>query len=139
MKDYSFANTLVLVNGIEISGYDEGDDVINITRLGDSASHLIGADGGMVVSLSSDRSGEIRFRLNQTSSSNIILSGLINAQENGAFVPVFIQFMDTKGLDLASGTQGYMRRQPDMTRGVNSNSQEWTFVVENLTMVLGGQ
>lgn len=138
MKEYSFANTIVLVNGVEMSGFDEGDDVINIARLTDSASHVVGADGKMTVSLSSDRSGEISFRLNQSSNSNAILSGLINAQENGAFVPVFIQFADTKGIDLASGTQGYMKRQSDMTRGGNSNSQEWIIVVENLTMVVGG-
>lgn len=121
-----------------MSGFDEGDDVINVARLGDSASHVIGADGKMLVSLSADRSGEIGFRLLQSSSSNIIMSGLINGQENGVFVPVFIQFVDTGGNDIASGTQGYMKRQSDMARGVNSGNQEWIVVVENLIMVIGG-
>ena len=71
MKEYSFANTIVLVNGVEMSGFDEGDDVINIARLTDSASHVVGADGKMTVSLSSDRSGEISFRLNASADTSV--------------------------------------------------------------------
>ena len=115
MKDYSFLNTVLIVNGVEITGFDEGDDVIQLARLGDSASHTIGADGEMTVSLSADRSGEVIFRVMQTSDSNSYLSGLITAQENGAFVPVFVQFKDTSNNDLGSGTQGYIPRPAIVT------------------------
>lgn len=138
MKDYSFLNTLLLINGVEISGFDEGDDVISLTRLNDSAAHKIGTDGEMTISISADRSGNIVFRLMQSSDSNTYLSGLITAQENGAFIPIFIQFKDTKGLDLGSGTQGYITKPADMVRGTNANSQEWTIVVERLDLLHGG-
>lgn len=139
MKEYSFLDTLLLVNGVEISGFDEGDDVISLTRLNDSASHKIGTDGEMTVSISADRSGQVSFRLQQTSDSNLYLSGLINAQENGAFVPIFIQFKDTRGGDLGSGTQGYIRKPADMIRGNKANSGQWDIIVERLDMLhLGG-
>lgn len=138
MKDYSFLNTLLLVNGVEISGYDEGDDVIALARINDSAAHKIGTDGEMTVSISADRSGTMTFRLLQSSDSNLYLSGLITAQENGLFVPIFAQFLDTKGLDLGSGTQGYITKPADMTRGENANSQEWVVVVERLDLLHGG-
>lgn len=138
MKDYSFLNTLLLVNGVEMQGYDEGDDVITLERLSDSAAHKIGTDGEMTVSISADRSGSVRFRLMQTSTSNALLSGLISSQENGAFVPVFVQFKDTKGLDLGSGTQGYIPRPAAMVRGTNANAQEWEIVVERLDMLHAG-
>ena len=134
MKDYSFLNVVLLVNGVEIDGYDEGDDVIQLARLGDSASHTIGADGEMSVSISADRSGTMTFRLMQTSTSNGYLSGLIAAQENGAFVPIFAQFKDTKGGDLGSGTQGYINKPADMTRGTTAGNQEWVITVERLDM-----
>ena len=70
MKVYSFQNTVMLVNGVEITGWDEGDDVIQIERLSDSASHKIGAAGDMMVSISADKSGSFKFKLQQTSSSN---------------------------------------------------------------------
>ena len=139
MKDYSFLNTLLIVNGIEISGFDEGDDVIALERINDSAAHKIGADGEMSVSISADRSGTVTFRLMQTADSNSYLSGLVTAQENGVFVPIFVQFKDTVGGDLGSGTQGYITKPAGMNRGVGVNSQEWVIVVERLDLLhLGG-
>jgi hypothetical protein len=138
MKEYSFLDNLLLINGVEISNFDEGDDVIQLDRLNDSASHTISVDGVMTVSLSADRSGTIMFRLNQTSDSNKYLSGLVNAQENGAFVPIFAQFKNTRGGDLGSGTQGYIQKPAGMSRGKNANSQEWTIVVERLDLIHGG-
>ena len=138
MKTYSFLNTIVLVNGVEITGWAEGDDVIKVNRLNDSSSHVIGADGEMAVSLSADRSGEFVMSLQQTAESNAYLSGLINAAENGLFVPVYCQFKDTEGNDLASGTQGYLPKPADMARGTGINGQEWRVVVERLDMLLGG-
>lgn len=138
MKEYSFLDTLLLVNGVEINGFDEGDDVISLDRLNDSAAHKIGTDGEMTVSISADRSGTCTFRLMQSSDSNTYLSGLITAQENGAFVPIFLQFKDTRGLDIGSGTQGYINRPATMTRGTNANSQEWIITVERLDMLHGG-
>ena len=138
MKEYSFLDTLLLVNGVEINGFDEGDDVISLDRLNDSATHKIGTDGEMTVSISADRSGTCTFRLMQSSDSNTYLSGLITAQENGAFIPIFLQFKDTRGLDIGSGTQGYINRPATMTRGTNANSQEWIITVERLDMLHGG-
>lgn len=139
MKQYSFLNTILLINGIEIQGFDEGDDTINLARLNDSSSHKIGTDGEMTLAISADRSGTATFRLMQSSDSNAYMSALVNAQENGAFIPIFMQFKDTVNSDLASGTQGYITKPADMVRGENPNSQEWVVVVERLDMLhLGG-
>lgn len=139
MKQYSFLNTLLLVNGVEITGFDEGDDVIQLSRINDSAAHSIGTDGEMTISISADRSGTVMFRIMQTSDSNSYLSALINAQENGAYVPIFVQFKDTKGGDLGSGTQGYITKPAGITRGTNAQAQEWVIVVERLDLLhLGG-
>ena len=135
MKQYSFLDTILLVNGVEITGFDEGDDVIALARLGDSASHVVGTDGEMSLSISADRSGTVVFRLSQTSDSNTALSALINSQENGAFVPIFVQFKDIRGKDLGSGTQGYINKPADMTRGTNVAPQEWTITVERLDLL----
>lgn len=138
MKAYSFANTIVLVNGVELTGWAEGDDVIQLARLNDSAMHVIGADGVMTMALSADRSGSCTFSLMQSSESNAYLSTLMNTQENGAFVPLFVQFKDTGGSDLGSGTQGYLTKPADMTRGTNVNAQEWVIVCERLDLLHGG-
>jgi hypothetical protein len=139
MKEYGFLDTLLLVNGVEISGFDEGDDVINLERMNDSASSKVGTDGEMTVSMSADRRGTVTFRLMQTSDLNSYLSGLISAQENGAFIPVFVQFKDVRGNDLGSGTQGFINKPASMVRGTNANAQEWVITVERLDLLhLGG-
>ena len=138
MKVYSFLNTIVLVNGIEITGWGEGDDVIQVNRLEDSISHVMGAGGEMSVSISADRSGQFVLTLQQGSESNAFLSAIIAASEALNFVPVSVQFKDTSGNDLSVGSKGYITRPADLTRGTAINSQEWTIVVENLQQVLGG-
>lgn len=139
MKEYSFLDTILLVNGVEVSGFDEGDDTISLERLNDSATQKVGTDGEMTVSISADRSGSVTFRLMQTSDSNSYMSALINAQENGAFVPIFVQFKDTRGNDLGSGTQGFITRPASMVRGTNASNQEWVIIVERLDLLhLGG-
>ena len=139
MRTYSFANTIVLVNGVEITGFAEGDDVIDIKRLNDSASHKIGADGNMMTSLSADKSGSIAIKLNQTSSSNKFLSKLHTAQEamGSRCRPVQVMFQDTYRNDLASGSLGYIKTHADTVRGAQGQKTEWTFIVEKLDQVLG--
>jgi hypothetical protein len=139
MRPYSFQNTVMLVNGVEITGWADGDDVISISRRTDSASDKVGADGRMMVSISADRSGEITFKLQMTSSSNRYLSSLIALQEAGAakFVPVTVMFQDTFRQDLATGTIGYLKKPADLTRGSQAGNTEWTCVVERLDMLLG--
>lgn len=136
---YSFANSVVLVNGQEITGWADGDDVIKATRRVDSASDKMGAGGSMMVSLSTDKSGEFEFNLQIGSPSNAYLNDLVNRQEAGAdtFVPVAVLVQDTYRQDRASGTTGYMKKQPDYTRGAVAGNQVWVFVVESLDMVFG--
>ena len=131
MRAYSFQNTVVLVNGVELTGWADGDDAISIKRRADSASDKIGADGSMMVSISADKSGEFTFKLQQTSSSNKYLSALIALQEGGAatFVPVNVLFQDTYRKDI--------KRPSDLQRGTAAGNQEWTVVVERMDMLLG--
>lgn len=139
MKVYSFQNTVMLINGVEITGWSDGDDVIKIARRTDSASDKVGAGGSMMVSISSDKSGEFTFKLQQTSKSNKYLAGLLALQEGGAktFVPVTCLFQDTYRQDLATGTVGYIKKAADMQRGTQATDQEWVVVVERLDMLLG--
>jgi len=138
MDIYSFADVSFFVQGNEITGYDDGDDVITLDRLNDSASHIMGLGGKMTVSLSDDRSGSAVFRLMATSNDNIIMTQLISSQENGLFIPIFAQMKDNRNKDLGSGTQGYILKPAPMTRGRNVQAQEWTIVLERLDLLHKG-
>jgi hypothetical protein len=139
MRRFSFTDTIVLVNGVELTGWDEGDDVIAIARNTDSISHKIGADGTMMASISAYKSGTATFKLQQTSPANRYLSQLMDAQEasGSQFVPINFRFQDTYRQDMAAGTTGYLKRPSDMTRGAQAGTQEWAVVVERLDMLYG--
>lgn len=139
MKTYSFLNVVALVNGLEIQGWADGDDVIKVSRRVDSASDKVGAAGEMMVSISADKSGEISFSLQQTSASNKYLMGLCSLQENGAatFIPVNLLIQDTYRNDLATGTVGYIKKPADFNRGDKAANQEWVIVTERLDMLFG--
>ena len=139
MKRYSFADTITIVNGVEITGWADGDDVIDIERRNDSITDRVGAGGEMMVSVGTDKSGSIKFKLLQTSPSNTYLISLMALQEaaGALFVPVFVKFQDTYRQDLAIGTQGYLKKPAKMTRGAQGNTQEWEVVVERLDLAFG--
>ena len=138
MKSYSFNNVSMLVNGVEMTGWPEGDDAIVCERLNDSAEHVVGVDGSMTVSLSTDRSGTITFNLMQNSDSNLELSSLVTAQENGAFIPIFVQIKNTEGTELISGTQGYLQRPANLQFGKNLQPVQWVIVTERLDIFNAG-
>lgn len=140
MRTYAFSNTIMIIDGVEVTGWSDGDDVIKIARLTDSASHKVGAGGEMMVSLSADRSGTFTCKLQQTSPTNKYLMDKLNLQESGIgslFTPVSVRFQDTFRNDMAAGAQGYIQKKPDTVRGINGNDYEWTVVVERLNEVLG--
>lgn len=139
MRRYSFTDTVMLVNGVEITGWAEGDDVIKVARRTDSATDKVGAAGEMMVSVSADKSGTVAFKLQQTSPSNRYLNSLLQLAENSSktFIPVNVLFQDTYRQDIATGTVGYIQKPADMTRGQNGNNTEWTLVVERLDFLLG--
>lgn len=140
MRLYSFKETTLILDGIEITGFDESDDSIVMRRLEDSMGHSIGNKGEMAVWVRASRAGEIVFKTMQTSSDNARLSATMAAAENGLFVPIAVMFKDNLGGDLITGNRGYLRRPADQTRGTVTSSNTWSIVVERLDMLLqGGQ
>lgn len=144
MRRYSFQNTTLIISREDseqhlITGWSNGDDVIRIKRRAPSMVDSIGACGEMMVSCCADHSGEITFRLQQTSPSNTFLMSMLCKQESvSAFAPLSITFSDTYRGDAASGTQScYIKKMPEIIRGAQANHVEWTIVVEDLHVLLG--
>lgn len=139
MKAYSFLNGHLIVNGYEITGYADGDDVIKLSRRTDGAMDKVGADGKMAVAISADKSGEIVIKLMQTGSGNKYLNTLMNLQAGGptSFVPIAVLYQDTYRQDRGVGAFGYLKKLPDIQRGAEINTQEWTIIVERLDLLLG--
>ncbi len=79
---YSQANHSVLVDGLALEDFAEGDDVIAFEIIGDAATVTRGLDGNKP-SAGSRRPGNLTVRLKPTSSSIERLEELVRQQENG--------------------------------------------------------
>lgn len=133
MLEYNFAQTNLIINGVHITGFGEGDEVIQIRRRNNQSEDMMSADGEMIVFDTYDLSGEVRFTLNPMSGANGFMHSLITLSNVvGVRTPILIQFTDLNGLDIISATTGYIPKPADIRRGLNSGSQTWNVIVERL-------
>lgn len=139
MQQYSFLNILVLINGIPLTGWSEGDDVIEVQRREDAFMDQVGADGRMIGYQNANRSGSLTFRLQQQSEGNLLMSNFFGIQEGqlGQYVPINVTMKNIASGEMAQGTFGYVTKPAEMRRGTGVNSQEWTVVVEQLDQLFG--
>ena len=140
MRVYAFRDVTVVVDAEhEITGYASGDDVISGDRNVDSAQAIIGADGSMAISLSSDKSGKVVFKLLQTSSSNRYLLNRLRELEIGSatFRPLNLTVTDVHRQDVMVGIAGFVVKPPAFKRGEKANEHEWTIYFQQLHLDLG--
>jgi hypothetical protein len=133
MQTYSFKNGTLDVNGRAVRDWADGDDTIQARRLKDSVSHVVGNDGSMAIGISSDLSGEIIFRVKQTSPTAGWLYSLVNAAQLGRVANIAsVNFRDSRRKDVFVGAFGYISKPADFVRGDGVNMLEWRIVVEKL-------
>jgi hypothetical protein len=140
MRVYGFGNIAAVLDlAHEVTGYGSGDDVITAARAENGASHIIGADGAMAVAISANKSGFVKFKLLQTSSTNRYLLQRYALQEASAasFVPVTLRVTDVHRKDVIVGIGGYLVKLPEIRRGENPTEQEWEIVFQQLWFDLG--
>ena len=68
-------------------------------------------------------------------SGNKYMSGLVNAQENGAFIPIFCQLKNPIVGDVIAGTRGYINRPANSQFGNAASNREWSVFVERLDIL----
>jgi hypothetical protein len=140
MQQYSFLNYVTTINGVPVTGWAEGDDVIQVSRREDAFADNVGADGKMIMYQTANRSGEITFKLQQQGEGNILLNALYAQQEalRGQNAPVTITLTNIADpLDSVLGANCYVTKPADITRGTGVNSQEWTLIAETLVLSYG--
>lgn len=133
MNKYAFGDLIPLFNGVPLTGFAEGDDVISVKKRVDTFSDKVGADGQMTVVKSSDKSGEIIMKFMQGSAGSAALDGFYAKQNvRGAFLPGAFVLYNPTTLEEVIAAACYIKKTADMTRGAGLNSEEWAIVCEDL-------
>lgn len=124
-SSYSVLNVTATCDGVPVSGYWEGDDVLTITPHADDGTLMVGADGSGLFSQSADRGADITLRLQHVSPTHSLLLARRKLQRAGRFFGMPFTFLDT-----ASGAGGvcataFIMRAPTSSIGTNAVAQEW--------------
>ncbi|WMM91807.1 hypothetical protein [Escherichia phage Ecp_YSF] len=144
MKQYSFYNTDLLIDGARVDGFQAGQSVITARYNVPQHVPVMDAYGKLAVATTADQSGVITFPLLQTADWNEILyqraqltraTGL--SGNKSLWEPLQIQLVDKMGDVLVNGVNGAILQQPAIVRGVTFTSNMWAIFVERLTIVTG--
>nr|BFD33729.1 hypothetical protein GTC16762_33480 [Pigmentibacter ruber] len=138
MTLYNPESTIVNIGGVEVTGFADGS-FIKVKRTKDLYTLKSGAHGDSIFVKNPDRTGTISVTIISTFKTNDKLSALLLADEiapNGTKeIPIIVK--DTNGLTLCTGL-GRLKGWPELERSVEEKPIEWTFLVRNLRMFLGG-
>ncbi len=135
-KTFSFSNVNVIFGILELQGYGDGDDVVNIEFEDNQFNDLAGAKGDVVRSQSNDNRCTVTVKLLQTSISNKELTAIYNTDRDaGAGVfPMTIEDKETG--EVFTINNAWIQKYPNVVRGQNVNIMEWMFRGDFLTPVM---
>jgi len=138
--NYSFDNVQLVVAGLWITGFAEGDDAIMIEPNVDVNSNVFGAGGDATNIESTNRGGVMTVKLLQTSPSNAVFSGLLAKQRagGGADFPVALTDLSNPG-ELVASAHCTLQRWPSIAYGEGHNSRDWGILMPFIDLALPGQ
>ncbi|QFG06685.1 virion structural protein [Proteus phage Myduc] len=144
MKQYSFYNTDLLIDGSRVDGFTASNAVITAQRNVPQHVPVMDAYGKLAVATTADQSGTISFPLLQTADWNERLyekaqitqaTGL--SGNKSLWVPMQLSIVDKMGDTLVTGVNGVILKQPAIARGVGFTSNIWVIYVEKLIITSG--
>lgn len=145
LKNYAFANVNASIVGPNAafsmgfgSGLDDGGISVEFAepRVGMKA----GADGQAMVSFYSQTLGKIIIRVQKTAPVNALLSAMFAADsaDPTQVGQNTILVSDLALVDLCAGKQCAIEKHPNIVYGKEGPMNEWTFLVGQLRVLLGG-
>ena len=144
MKQYSFYNVDLLVDGILMEGFSDSAAIITASRDAPQHGKVMDARGKMVAITSADKSGTVTFDLLQVSDSNQWLQvRAMQTHDAGTsggtdvFLPVQLMMNDKMGRAVVTGVNGIITMQPGIVRGTGVATDTWVMQFEQLWILRG--
>lgn len=137
IKTYDPALVVLSVIGNTITGFAEGT-MIEIDRNADSFTLNVGSGGSAARVASADKSGTIKFTLQQTAAANDILSAALAKDELTKLGTGPTLVKDASGRTTAGGKDSFILRPAPVTLSNGIEGRQWTIVVPKLELFVGG-
>lgn len=133
-----FDQLTVAIGTALIDGFGP-DEAVRLERLADTFLMVVGADGKVSRTKTSNDSARLTLTLLQGSASNDVLDKIYTADKtipNGAPVPLFIR--DRGGRSVFFAAQVWIVKGPDVSFGTNTTMREWIIDIAKLESNYGG-
>lgn len=144
MKQYSFYNTDLFIDGNRVDGFTAGQSIISVSRNVPQHLPVMDAYGKLAVATTADLSGGLTFPLLQTADWNEILYARAQLSQatglsgnKSLWVPIQAQLVDKMGDVLVNCVNGAILKQPSIVRGVGFTSNMWAIYFERVQISAG--
>lgn len=137
VRSYDPKQVVVTFGPTVLTGYAEGT-FIKIARNGNAFEKSRGADGGVDRVNKNALDYTVTLTLKQTSPINVILSGLLLADQisNSGTLPFVVK--DLGGATLFTAAQAWIAKDPDQEFSDSLTMREWTFETGVAANLIGG-
>lgn len=122
---YSFANIMFTIDGRQVVGLWEGDDAVTTERQTDLGTPLTGVDGSAVVSITTDQSILLTFKLMPNSAMNQYLAQLVKRMRMGSQALIAVALRDTSTGEGGVCSAAVVVKEPSKSFGANATEREW--------------
>lgn len=118
------------LNGVQLSDWADGADVIDVQWVDPASTYLAGADGGGIQILNPSKAIKLTIKVKQSGPDAKWLNDQYNLQRNNirGFVPFVLQAKDLLNQDIAWGKKGYFTDGSPWTRGNGHNPTTFAIV-----------
>ena len=120
MPTYNPKDILVAVNGVPVTGYADGTDVIGVDYEADLIADAVGVTGEGAFVEMNDRRATITLKLLATSLMNDILSGLVAGN-----IEFAAAMTDERGTTVGLGAACRIQKLPTVNFGNEVGVREW--------------
>lgn len=137
MKTYDLKRVTFLVNGVPVTGFQDGDACV-VARNADNFTKQVGADGEVCRSSQNDPSGRITLTLMYSSLSNNALGAIAALDQAFGASSVAVAIIDAKSGTQVLAPNAWIVRDPDITFGRDSGTREWILDCARLQTIHSG-
>lgn len=137
---YSFTKVNLLVGGVPMVDFMDGDDAIKFTPGDDFINPIVGADGKPIISISTDESAILEMKLKPTSASITALQALVRRSRISLRpLPFPVVLTDFTTSNVITGTNCMIMAPPEVSYGKNATPRIWRVFIGCYTEATIGQ
>jgi hypothetical protein len=139
VKIYDPGSVMVIFGPNVLSGFSDGS-MVRVERDEDAFTKKVGADGECTRTRNRNRCGSVVVTLMQTSASNLVLAGLLTADELAttgvSILPLTVK--DNAGNTLHTALNAWVKKSPVSEFAKEAGPREWTIDTGPMVNVEGG-